>query len=141
MIVSLPKCGEARLDRRGILVVEMVAKNDLIVLNQGIEFSLEEQCKAVDEGRGGKGRSPSWNTRRLSREIFRKHLEETRLIDKLGWDCSTGSWIPTVRCTWQKVVVSCECSKPRCKRRQDRVSIYWWNDQLTAIRREFLAAR
>ena len=33
-----PKCGEARLDRRGILVGEMVARNDLIVLNQGKKF-------------------------------------------------------------------------------------------------------
>ena len=30
---------EARLDRRGILVGEMVARNDLIVLNQGKEFT------------------------------------------------------------------------------------------------------
>ena len=34
-----PECGEARLDRRGILVGEMVARNDLIVLNQGKEFT------------------------------------------------------------------------------------------------------
>ena len=30
-----PEWGEARLDRRGILVGEMAARNDLIVLNQG----------------------------------------------------------------------------------------------------------
>ena len=34
-----PEWGEARLDRRGILVGEMVARNDLIVLNQGKEFT------------------------------------------------------------------------------------------------------
>ena len=34
-----PEWGEARLDRRGILVGEMVARNDLIVLNQGGEFT------------------------------------------------------------------------------------------------------
>ena len=34
-----PEWGEARLDRRGILVGEMVARNDLIVLNQGNEFT------------------------------------------------------------------------------------------------------
>ena len=33
-----PEWGEARLDRRGILVGEMVARNELIVLNQGGEF-------------------------------------------------------------------------------------------------------
>ena len=34
-----PEWGEARLDRRGILVSEMVARNDLIVLNQGKKFT------------------------------------------------------------------------------------------------------
>ena len=105
-----PEWGEARLDRRGILVGETVVRNDLTVLNQGkqftfrrgaggsiidltiaaprfasrisnwsvlevitfsdhrcIEFDLEQLCQAVDKGRVGEGRSPSWNTRRLSR--------------------------------------------------------------------------
>ena len=34
-----PEWGEARLDRKGILVAEMVPRNDLIVLNQGKEFT------------------------------------------------------------------------------------------------------
>ena len=34
-----PEWAEARLDRRGILVGEMVARNDLIVLNRGREFT------------------------------------------------------------------------------------------------------
>ena len=34
-----PEWGEVRLDRRGILVGEMVARNDLIVLNQGGDFT------------------------------------------------------------------------------------------------------
>ena len=34
-----PEWGEARLDRRGNLVGKMVARNDLIVLNQGKEFT------------------------------------------------------------------------------------------------------
>ena len=34
-----PEWGEARLDRRGILVCEMVARNDLIVLNRGRDFT------------------------------------------------------------------------------------------------------
>ena len=45
----------------------------------------------MDKGRGGKGRSPSSNTRRLSRERLREHLEETKLIDELGWVCPAGS--------------------------------------------------
>ena len=130
-----PEWGEAHLDRWGILVSEMVARNDLIVLNQGreftfrrgaggfiidltfaaprlasrigdwcifkvitlsdhrcTEFSTEERNHPVNAGRGGKGRSLSWNTRRLSRDKLRKHLEETRLIDELGRARSTGSF-------------------------------------------------
>ena len=34
-----PEWGEARLNRRGILVGEMVDRNDLIVLNRGKEFT------------------------------------------------------------------------------------------------------
>ena len=123
-----PEWGEARLDRRGILVGEMVSKNDLIVLNRGmdftfrreaegsiinvtiaaprlaskigdrwvlevitlsdhqcIEFSIQERSHPVNTGRGGKGRSPSWNTKRLNKDKLQEHLEETRRIDELGW--------------------------------------------------------
>ena len=59
------KWAETRQDRRGILVGEMVARNDLAVLNQGKEFTFRRGAawsiigQAVDKGRGGKGRSPS----------------------------------------------------------------------------------
>ena len=78
-----PESGEARLDRRGILVGAMVARNDLSD-HQCIEFNLEQRRQTVDEGRGSEGRSSSWNTRRLCRERLRVHLEATRLIDELG---------------------------------------------------------
>ena len=106
-----------------------------------IEFTLEQRCQAVDKGRGGEGRSPSWNTRRLSRERLCEHLEETRLIDELGWICPAGSFEATVRSARQKVVAACDYSMPRRKRRQVKGSMYWWNDQLVALRRECLAAR
>ena len=38
-----PEWGEARLDRRGIFVGEMVARNDLIVLNQGGDSRSDEE--------------------------------------------------------------------------------------------------
>ena len=179
-----PEWGEARLDRRGILVGEMVARNDLVVLNQGreltfrrgagrsiidltiaapclasrirdlsvlevitlsdhqcIEFNLEQRCQTVDKGRGVEGRSPSWNTRRLSRKRLRENLEETRLIDKIGWVWPAGSFEATVRSAKQKVVAACDYSMPRRKRRQAKGSMYWWNDQLAALRRKCLAAR
>ena len=176
-----PEWDEARLDRRGILVGEMVTRNDLTVLNQGrqftfrrvaggsiidltivahriasrisnwsvievitlsdhrcIKFDLEQQCQAVDKVRGRERRSPSWNARRVSRERLREHFEETRLIDELGWVCPAGSFEAAVRSVRQKVVVACDYSMPRHKRRQAKGSMYWWNDQL---RRERLAAR
>ena len=97
-----------------------------------IEFTLEQRCQAVDKGRGGEGRSPSWNTRRLSRERLREHLEETRLIDEVGWVCPAGSFEATVRSVRQKVVATCDYSMPRRKRRQAKGSMYWWNNQLAA---------
>ena len=43
-----PQWGEARLDRRGILVGEMIARNDLIVLNQGEEFTFRRGGRRVN---------------------------------------------------------------------------------------------
>ena len=56
-----PECGEARLDRRGILVGDMVARNDLIVLNQGRDFTFRR-------GLGGGGCRLS--TSRLPRPVL-----------------------------------------------------------------------
>ena len=39
-----PEWGEARLYRRGILVGEMAARNDLIVLNQGKDFTFRREA-------------------------------------------------------------------------------------------------
>ena len=150
------------------MVGEMVARNDLIVLNQGreftfrrgaggsiidltiaaprlasrisdrsvlevitlsdhrfIEFNLEQRCQAVDKGRGSKGRSPSWNTRRLSRERLQKHLDETRLIDELGWVCPAGSFEATVCSARQTVVTAYDYSMPHRMHRQAKCSMYW----------------
>ena len=95
----------------------------------------------MDKGRGGEGKSPSWNTRRLCRERLRIHLETTRLIDELGWVEPAGSLEDTVRSARQKVVTPCDYSMPRHKRRKAKGSMYWWNDQLVALRRECLEAR
>ena len=138
------------------MVGEMAARNDLIVLNQGrdftfrrgaggsiidlkfklprlasrivdwcvlqvitlsdhpcIEFSILERSHPVNTGRGVKGRSPSWNTRRLSKDKLQKHLEETRLIDELGRAKSAGWLEDTVRAARWKVVAACDHSMPR----------------------------
>ena len=132
------------------MVGEMVARNDLIVLNRGrdltfrrgaegsiidltiaaprlasrignwcvldvitlsdhqcIEFNIQERSHPVNTGRGGKVRSPSWNTKRLRKDKLREHLEETRLIDELGWARSAGSLEDTVRAARRKVVAEC----------------------------------
>ena len=89
-----------------------------------LSVPLEQRCQALDKGRGGEGRSPSWNTRRLSRERLREHLEESRLIDELGWVCPAGSFEATVRSARQKLVAACDYAMPRRKRRQAKGSMY-----------------
>ena len=132
------------------MVGEMVARNNLIVLNRGrdftfrrgagrsifdlsiaairlasriadwcvlevitlshqqcIEFSIRKRSHPVNTGRGGKVRSPSWNTKRLSKDKLREHLGETRLINELGWARSAGSLEDTVQVARRKVVAVC----------------------------------
>ena len=122
-----PEWGEAHLDRRGILVVEMVARNDLIVLNRSKDFTFR---------RGAAG-SIIDTARRFSNDKLRKHLEENRLIDELGWAKSTGSLEDTVRAARGKVVGA--CAQHGHGRTGD--SMYWWNEQLSVLRREFLTAQ
>ena len=103
---------------------------DVITLSdhQCIVFSIQERSHPVNKERGGKVRSPSWNTKRLSKDKLREHLEETRLIDELGWARSAESLEDTVRAARRKVVASCDHSMPRRGHRRTRDSMYWWND-------------
>ena len=109
--------------------------------HQCIEFSNRGRSHPVNTGRGGKGRSPSWNTRRLSKDKLLKHLEETRLIDKLGCAKSAGSLEDTVLAARRKVVATCDHSMPRRGHGRTGDSVYWWNDQSFGLRRNCLAAR
>ena len=61
-------------------VLEVITLSD----HQYIEFSIQERSHPGHAEEGSKGRSPSWNTRRSSRDKLREHLEQTRLIDELG---------------------------------------------------------
>ena len=90
---------------------------------------------------GGKVKSPSWNTKRLSKDKLREHLEETMLIDELGWAKSAGSLEDTVRVAGRKVVAACDHSMPRRGHGRTGDSVYWWNDQLSVMRQNCLAAR
>ena len=49
--------------------------------HQCMEFSIQVRRHPVNTERGVTVRSPSWNTRRLSKEKFREYLVEIRLID------------------------------------------------------------
>ena len=109
--------------------------------HQCIEFSIEEQSHPVNTGRGGKVRSPSWNTKRLSKDKLREHLEETRLIDELGWAGSAGSLENTVWVAMRKVVAACDHSMPCRGHGRTGDLMYWWNDQLPVLRRKCLTAR
>ena len=67
--------------------------------------------------------------------------QETRLIDKLGWARSAGSLEDTMRATRRKLVAACDHSMPRRRHGRTSDSMYWWNDQLTVVRRKCLTAR
>ena len=67
-------------DARFVWVLEVITLSD----HQCIEFSIQERSHPVNVGRGGKVSRPSWNTKRLSKDKLREHLEETRRIDELG---------------------------------------------------------
>ena len=61
--------------------------------------------------------------------------------DELGWAKSAGSLEDTVRAARRKVVAACNHSMPRCGHGRTRDLMYWWNDQLSVLRRECLSAR
>ena len=91
--------------------------------------------------KGGQVRSPSWNTKRLSKDKLREHLEETRLMDELGWAGSAGSLEDTVLTVRLKVIAACDNSMPRRGHGRTGDSMIWWNDQLSVLRRKCLSAR
>ena len=108
-------------------VLEVITLSDA----QCIEFSIQELSHPVNVGRGSKVRSPSWNTKRLSKDKLREHLEETRLTIKLRWARSAGSLEDTVWVARQEVVARCEHSMSRCGHGRSGDSMYWWNHQLS----------
>ena len=69
-------------------VLEVITFSD----HRCVEFSIQQRSHTVNVGRGGKVRSPSWNTKRLSKDKLLEHLEDTRLIDELGWAGSARRW-------------------------------------------------
>ena len=79
---------------------------------QCIEFSIQKRSHPVNTGRGGKVRSSSWKTKRLSKDKLLEHHEETRLKDELGWAGSAGSLEDNVRAARRKVVAACDRSMP-----------------------------
>ena len=62
-------------------VLEMTTMSD----HRCIEFSILERRHLVNTGRGGKRWNTSRNTRQVSKNKLREHLEETRFINGLGW--------------------------------------------------------
>ena len=101
-----------------------------------IEFSIQERSHLVNVGTGGKERSLSWNTKRLSQDKLREHLE-----DEVGWARSAGSLEDTVRVARRKVVAASDHSIARCRHERTRDSMYLSNDQLSILRQKCLTAR
>ena len=67
---------------------------------------------------------------------LREHLEESKIIDELGWARSAESLEDTVRGARRKVVAACGHSMPRHGHRRTGDSMYWWNDQFSHGPRE-----
>ena len=118
-------------------VLQVITLSD----HQCIELSIRERSYPLNMRRGGKGRSPSRSTKQLSKDKLQNYLEEIRLIDKLGWAKSAGSLEDTMRAARRKVVAACDHSMPRRGHGRSGDSMYYWNDQLSVLRRECLAAR
>ena len=89
----------------------------------------------MNTGRGGKGRRPSWNTKRLRKDKLREYLEETRLIDELGWAKSAGSLGDTLRTMGWKVVAVHDHSMSGWGHTRTTNSMYWSNVKLSVLRR------
>ena len=79
--------------------------------------------------------------RLVGKDNLREHLEETRLIHELGWARSAGSLEDTVQAARRKVVAACDHFMPRHGHGRTGDSMYWWNDQLSILRRKCLTAR
>ena len=101
----------------------------------------------MDKGRGGKERSASRNTKRLSRERLREYLQGTRLIDDLGWIGHAGSLVETIRWARRKVVAACDYSMPRRKHRHvkckealrrgiNRSRLQCWKDLIDEVEKD-----
>ena len=95
----------------------------------------------MNTGRGDKVRSPSWNTKRLNKDKLHEHLEENRLLDKLGWARSAGSLEDTVRAARRKVAAACNHSMPLRGYGRTGDSMYRWTDPLPVLRQKCLTAR
>ena len=109
--------------------------------HQCIEFIIQERCHPVNTGRGGKVRSPSWNTKRLRKDKLRENLYETRPKDELGSARSAGSLEDTVGAARRKAVAACDHSIPRRGHGRTEDSMYWWKDHLSVLRRKCHATR
>ena len=127
----------------------MAARNDLIVLNQGRDFTFrrgaggliidlkfaaprltlrivdwcvlqvitlsDHQCIefSIDIREGAaKKKAPLGTQDDSAKTSYKKHREETRLIDELGWAKSAGSLEDTVWAARRKVVAACDHSMP-----------------------------
>ena len=103
---------------------------------QCIEFSIQERSHPVNAGRGGKVRSPSWNTKRLSKDKLRGHLEETRLMDELGWARSAGSLEDTVRTARRKVFAAWKKAKIALRQGIKKSRLQCWKEVIGEVEKD-----
>ena len=73
-------------------------------------------------------RTPSCNTKRLSKDKLCEHLEANRLIGELDSKRSAGLLEDTVRTARRKMVATCDHSMPRRGHVRTGDLINRWND-------------
>ncbi|XP_043485346.1 uncharacterized protein LOC122513138 [Leptopilina heterotoma] len=82
--------------------------------HQYIEFSVS----VGDTGNGGRQEAPcrkrlSWNVKKIDKEKFVRSLEESRLIEELGWVQRPNTMDAEVRAVRKTITAACDESMPR----------------------------
>ncbi|KAL0279145.1 UNVERIFIED_CONTAM: hypothetical protein PYX00_000759 [Menopon gallinae] len=149
---KIPAAGAARLDGRGAIIMELAAKHDLCLLNEGtrhtfqrgqqisfpdLTFIKEDLAKASSWGLGTeeapeRNHLEGWDVRRFNEDAAIAKLRE--LLEQGAFeDVSPENFINQTRSIY-------EASMPR-RRVAKRTGSYWWNGELQAIKKDCVRAR
>lgn len=181
-----PEWGSRRLDNRGEALSELIARLDLVVLNEGNSYTFRrgqtrsvvdvtlssdgvaartvgwrvlEDATLVDhqylefcmeKGPRGHMENPNrepvngggWVLRRLDKLRFKETLETLKRRGDLQTLAEIGDPEPIVSYAVNSIIAACDVAMPRRKKHpQTRKSVYWWNPEISELRRKCMEAR